>query len=96
MVGEWESNVMEALLCFLTLGQIDLEHIHSRVNNTLIAVHFGLVGFHHLHTSTVCALIFTGFNVRAFCGVAAICKSFYLKIIDFNGYTRNNGQPLRI
>ena len=87
---------MEALLCFLTLGQIDLEHIHSRVNNTFIAVHFGLVGFHHLHTNTLYASIFTGFIVRAFCGLAAFCKSSCLKILDFNGYTRNNGQHLQI
>ena len=44
------------------------------------------------NSHTVYALIFTGFNVRGFRGLAAICKSFVCKNLDINGYAQNNGQ----
>ena len=45
----------------------------------------------HIH-NTICALIFVGFNVHGFHGLAAIRTSFIHKNLDIDGYTRNNGQ----
>ena len=45
---------------------------------------------------TVCALIFMGFNVRSFRGLAAFHKCFVHKNLDISGYAQNNGQHLRI
>ena len=44
------------------------------------------------NSHTVCALIFAGFNVCGFRGLAAICKSFVCKNLDINGYAQNNGR----
>ena len=46
-----------------------------------------------LVNTTVCALIFKGFNVRSFCRLPAIHESFVRENLDSNGYAQYNGQP---
>ena len=48
------------------------------------------------YSTTVCTLIFVGFNVCGFRGLAAIRKNFVSENLDINRYAWNNGQHLQI
>ena len=41
----------------------------------------------------LCTLIFAGFGVCSFCGLAAICKSLVHKNLDISVYAQYNGRP---